>query len=232
MVVVDAANEDEVRLVAEAVALAGADAIAVGSAGLARELANTWRTGGATSPTGATNATRATNATSAGPALAIVTSLNDVARRQARALISAGACHHEPAAGDLIDDEAWNTWSARVLEGFDRARLMVLLVTTPDVRTSGLSTAAIARRLADLASRSVKRGISGVVVTGGDGARAVVDGLQATGIDLRAEVVPSVPIGTLIGGSSDGLPIVTKAGGFGDDDTLLRAVEAIRCFQR
>lgn len=37
-----------------------------------------------------------------------------------------------------------------------------------------------------------------------------------------------VPLGTLTGGQAAGLPIVTKAGGFGTEDVLVRAVRAIR----
>jgi D-threonate/D-erythronate kinase len=38
------------------------------------------------------------------------------------------------------------------------------------------------------------------------------------------DVAPGIPWGTLIGGARPGLPIVTKAGSFGDDDALLLAV--------
>jgi len=37
-----------------------------------------------------------------------------------------------------------------------------------------------------------------------------------------------VPLGTLTGGPAAGLPIVTKAGGFGTDDVLIRAARAVR----
>jgi len=37
-----------------------------------------------------------------------------------------------------------------------------------------------------------------------------------------------VPLGTLTGGTAAGLPVVTKAGGFGTEDVLVRAVSAIR----
>ena len=37
-----------------------------------------------------------------------------------------------------------------------------------------------------------------------------------------------VPLGTLTGGTAAGLPVVTKAGGFGAEDVLVRAVRAIR----
>lgn len=211
MVVVDAASESDLRLLAHAVALVGADAIAVGSAGLARHLAMVWA-GYRPTP----------------PAVVIVTSLHDVARRQAAAVAAAGGYHRQPAPEDLIDDDAWAKWSATVLDGFDQAG-STLLLTAPVDRRPDLPPSLIPRRLAELTARVIRRGqVSGVVVTGGDAARALVDELEATGINLRDEVITSVPIGTLVGGPAEGLPVVTKAGGFGDEDTLLNAVETIR----
>ncbi|MFU1933611.1 nucleotide-binding domain containing protein, partial [Bordetella avium] len=64
--------------------------------------------------------------------------------------------------------------------------------------------------------------------TGGDGARQVLAALGANGIALVDEVMGGVPLGTLIGGAAAGLPVVTKAGGFGSEDVLVRAVRAIR----
>lgn len=71
-------------------------------------------------------------------------------------------------------------------------------------------------------------GAAGVVATGGDGARQVLQSLGATGIALVDEVTGGVPMGTLTGGRAAGLPVVTKAGGFGSADVLVRAAQAIR----
>jgi len=49
--------------------------------------------------------------------------------------------------------------------------------------------------------------------------------LGASGILLGGEVEDGVPIGTLIGPNP--YPVVTKAGGFGEQDTLSRAVKAL-----
>ncbi|MFJ1027188.1 nucleotide-binding domain containing protein, partial [Bordetella pertussis] len=87
----------------------------------------------------------------------------------------------------------------------------------------------VARRLGELAARLVlAHGAAGVVATGGDGASAVLAALQASGIALVDEVTGGVPLGTLTGGQAAGLPVVTKAGGFGEQDVLIRAAQAIR----
>jgi D-threonate/D-erythronate kinase len=123
--------------------------------------------------------------------------------------------------------------SARMLEQLDEMTSNILLIA-PDDLSRGLPATLIPKRFADLAARIFARrahrpggSISGIVVTGGDGARALVDAFEATGIKLRDEVTTGVPIGTLVGGLGDGLPVVTKAGGFGNQDTLVQAVEAV-----
>ncbi len=65
----------------------------------------------------------------------------------------------------------------------------------------------------------------GLVLTGGDTAVHVARALGATGILIEEEVEPGVPVGTLIGPRP--CRVVTKAGGFGDPDTLLNALNAL-----
>ena len=58
-------------------------------------------------------------------------------------------------------------------------------------------------------------------LTGGDTADAVLTFAGAKGMRLLGEVVTGVVQGTLFGGPLDGLPVVTKAGAFGREDTLV-----------
>jgi uncharacterized protein YgbK (DUF1537 family) len=213
-VVVDAETDDDLRRLAEAVALIGAEAIPVGSAGLARHLAHAWRVSG-----------------QAAPAIVIVTSLQDAARRQAAAVEASGAFRYEPGPDDLVDDRAWARASANVLDRLDESNSTLLLTATTD-RSRDLPSALIPNRLAELAARVIahrpRGSIAGLIVTGGDGARALVDALGATGLALRDEVMTGIPIGTLVGGVAEGLPVVTKAGGFGSEEALVLAVQAVR----
>jgi uncharacterized protein YgbK (DUF1537 family) len=68
----------------------------------------------------------------------------------------------------------------------------------------------------------------GLVLTGGDTARSCCAMLGATGIRMLSEVAPGIPLGALRGGDRHGLYVVTKAGAFGDEDALVRAVEALK----
>ncbi len=67
--------------------------------------------------------------------------------------------------------------------------------------------------------------LAGMLFTGGDTATLVCHCLGAYAIRLLDEIAPGMPWGTLCGGSFDGLPVVTKAGGFGGRDALLHCAE-------
>jgi len=63
---------------------------------------------------------------------------------------------------------------------------------------------------------------------GGDGARAALRLLGASGIRIVDTLLEGIPLGVVVGGRADGMLIFTKAGGFGADDALIRVVERIR----
>ena len=58
-------------------------------------------------------------------------------------------------------------------------------------------------------------------LTGGDTADAVLAAIETEGMRILGEIVAGVVQGVLLGGLLDGLPVVTKAGGFGQKDTLV-----------
>lgn len=67
--------------------------------------------------------------------------------------------------------------------------------------------------------------VGGTVIVGGETAVKIYRDVHANGIHVEGEVHPGVPIGFWVGGLLDRQPVITKAGGFGYQDTLLRAVE-------
>jgi uncharacterized protein YgbK (DUF1537 family) len=62
----------------------------------------------------------------------------------------------------------------------------------------------------------------GLFLSGGDTATAVLGAIGASGVRLKVEILPGVIQGTVTGGPGDGLPVITKAGAFGEPDTLLQ----------
>jgi 4-hydroxythreonine-4-phosphate dehydrogenase len=71
--------------------------------------------------------------------------------------------------------------------------------------------------------------LAGLFCTGGETARAVLNTAGISGIRLVGEVEPGVPLGTGEGGCAR-IPIITKAGAFGDPETLVRCRAALDGF--
>lgn len=68
----------------------------------------------------------------------------------------------------------------------------------------------------------------GLILVGGDTAVVVCRSLRATKIRLLEEVQCGTPTGLMDDGPFTGLPIVTKSGAFGDENTLVRAWNYLR----
>jgi len=68
-----------------------------------------------------------------------------------------------------------------------------------------------------------------LVLSGGTTARLVCDALGVREIRLEREIAAGIPRGTIVGGVFDGLPVVTKSGGFGGPDALIQIVDDLTC---
>ncbi|QVQ27194.1 D-threonate kinase [Achromobacter deleyi] len=213
-VVVDAATDADLERLARAIGLLGERALPVGAGGLAVPLARVWA-----------------GADQTAPVVVVVTSQHSAARAQAAALQASGADTWTPTLEQLANDAAWQAWSLPLLQKHGQAptEAGTVLLLAPEGQLDGLDSETVAERLGSLAAQLIAASrAAGVVATGGDGARSVLVALEASGIALVDEVMGGVPLGTLTGGTATGLPVVTKAGGFGTEDVLVRAVRAIR----
>ncbi|MFO7266038.1 MAG: four-carbon acid sugar kinase family protein [Limnochordales bacterium] len=231
VVVVDAVTASDLEAIVQATAAVREQVLLVGSAGLAlplaRELAAGRREG-------------RPEARARG-VLVVVGSVNPVARRQMAGLLQqerARAIMLDPRV--LLGDEAGRRRAAEEVRAAARATPGgVVVLTTPgeaaDVEAAqrlgaerGLGPHEVALRIAESLGEAAAEALlaadfAGVVATGGDTARALLGALGAKGIDLVAEVAPGIPLGRLHGGRRPGLAVVTKAGGFGGPDALVRA---------
>ncbi len=68
-----------------------------------------------------------------------------------------------------------------------------------------------------------------LVLSGGDTASLVCAAAGVRRIELCDEIVPGVPRGILRGGEFEGIPVVTKSGGFGDRDALIQVADFFAC---
>lgn len=84
--------------------------------------------------------------------------------------------------------------------------------------------AAVARSLADSATRAVEQRPAGLLLCGGDVAAEACRKLRVAEVRLVGEVEPGVPAGHIVDGPANGLRIVTKAGGFGSPNAIVASL--------
>jgi D-threonate/D-erythronate kinase len=154
------------------------------------------------------------------PVLVVVGSLSGVAREQVRRLVEEYGEVGVPVGGGEPNAVQKAVETAReALAGGTCA-----VVHSPEDRVA--SSESVLGSLAEVAWRLSEEGLfEGLVLTGGATAVGVARRLGDCGIRLEGEVETGVPRGTMIGPRP--YPVVTKAGGFGEPDTLVGAVEAL-----
>jgi uncharacterized protein YgbK (DUF1537 family) len=203
IVVADACTDDDLLHLGQACIHATRSVLPVGSAALFEQICPPLSAGGL-------------------PCLFVCGSLDPVSRRQAAAVERTGTVRVE------IDPERLRGGrrpeEARIL----RACLAALagrkdlLLSTPAIRIPhgeplGTGLGRLVRKILD------RRRVSGLFLTGGDVAVSVIRSLEAEGVEILRRLSPLVPAGRLKGGPFDRLPVVTKGGGVGEEDILIRA---------
>ena len=107
-----------------------------------------------------------------------------------------------------------------------KVREMFPNVTVVLAPTERVSHGHVAERMAEEFAALVDRERWDLVgLIGGDGARAALSRLGASGIRIIDSLVEGIPFGFIAGGRADGLPVFTKAGGFGGEDALVKTIE-------
>ncbi|MDF2500407.1 MAG: type effector Hrp-dependent outer protein [Anaerosporomusa subterranea] len=86
----------------------------------------------------------------------------------------------------------------------------------------------IAEKLGEITQQLVDDGVEGVFITGGDTAVRVCVALGASSMEVCSEMAPGIPFCRLSSGKYVGLKVVTKAGAFGDEQAINKAVATIQ----
>ncbi len=212
-VVADATREEDLEALVRAVA-DPSEVLWAGSAGLALALANVY-------PGPHAGTTPSSPAPVRG-VLVVVGSLSGVARGQLRSLSEGYGCRAAPVSGEPgALEEVLGLAREGLVEG------ACVAVHSAEERDPSGAAGSIVEALAEVVAGLSEGGlIDALVLTGGETAIGVGRRLGAVGIRLEGEVEPGIPVGTLIGPSP--YRVVTKAGGFGGPDTLVRVVEKLR----
>ena len=169
------------------------------------------------------------------PFLLVVGSVSPKSALQARCVLAQGA------ASPLLMDVAALLQNPTAEEDRLTARAVELLRTGLNVLIasaleeeqlnagrSGRASEAISLSLAAVVARVLDAvRVGGLFLTGGEVAVGIARALHAEGTTLVDEIEPGIPLVRLLGGKFPGMPVVTKAGGFGDAETMVHCLAAL-----
>jgi D-threonate/D-erythronate kinase len=163
----------------------------------------------------------------AGPTLFIVGTPAPVSRQQAwilEATADIAPFHTTPAA--ISNSSTVRAWIVQSLQsGRD-----VLLTLAGNEHHSRYEEQGLPREFSELLS-SCAQLVGGIVLTGGETARAVLDALGIDRLRLLGEVEAGVPF-SVADRWVRSLPVITKAGAFGSPQALIRCLEFLRGLER
>lgn len=214
--VCDAETEDDLGRIADA-SLSGAPAtFFIGSAGLAHALAAIDE---------AQPAQVVRIAPSGHGTLIVVGSLAATSRSATRKLAASGSVRHIPVAPEtLLGDPVGSTALAGCIAEVTAVGGDVLVEIAMDAAPDIALGPQLVRGLAD-ALEPISLQIGALAATGGETAAALLTRFGVSGIRLVDEIEPGVSLGLTLGRLS--IPVATKAGAFGDADSLLRIRERL-----
>ena len=216
VLVCDAETDQDLAAVAQASLKIGADLIWVGSGGLIGHLLDAV---GVSRP----RASLPQLVASEGPLLFVVGSQSSVSRRQAERLAEEDVIAFTIEETMLDDRAAHATSLAARLSAALAAEKDVLVLST--LKAAPWRNDAFCTTLRDLIAPHAGR-IGGVFATGGETARAVLMGMGILALRPIAEVERGIPLSVAVGPRR--LPVITKAGAFGDVATMLNCRRVLR----
>jgi uncharacterized protein YgbK (DUF1537 family) len=204
----DAASEADLAGIVEAGRRMAAPVLWCGSAGLARVLARPARSH--------------TKFVPKAPLLMLIGSDHSVSRAQHEAIES-----HRPGLVTRLrstEHAALETAVATVVEKIGRGTSSALAVIPP-TGSPGAARTVRATAIALVAAKMPRPG--SLFVTGGATLYGLLQALDAASLLATGELMPGVPHARIVGGRWDDLPVVSKSGGFGAPDLLIRLAESV-----
>lgn len=220
--VCDAQTDADLRSIAAAAVSLGPATVWAGSAGLARHLPEA---------AGLLRPRRAfTLPARSGPILFVVGSPAPLSHLQAAVLPSTNEVVVLTLKPDVLlagpDTPAWRDCDSLLSGALANGRDVLALVAAQPAPNGDSEGALLCAFLARLVA-PYRAGVGALVLTGGETARAVLLAFGVRSLRLLAEVEPGVPLALAAPEGRAPLPVITKAGAFGNRDTLVRCREAL-----
>ncbi|MDA0575246.1 four-carbon acid sugar kinase family protein [Burkholderia gladioli] len=240
-IVVDAETSEDLARLARLTAALDTPFFWVGSGGLSRELAalpelfEADAAAGSDSGVGAeggagaeSRSAEAASVVARGPLLTLVGSLSAISERQCALLrAEAGIAEFIVPPAVLREGAAhaqWHAWRERIGACL-RGRQDAIVRIGRDAAFDPAEGALLSGALAALVAPHVE-GLGGLIVTGGETARAMLGAARIGALELAREIEAGVALGRPADGR--GPHVVTKAGAFGTEHALLGAYRHLR----
>lgn len=236
IIIVDATTDEELKMIVEAAEILPKNFLWVGSAGIAYHLFNTDQ------PDQLLCKTQAGDRL---PVLVVAGSVNPIINQQIEVLKEKNNVEEIVISPEefFYEDRRKREIERIVKAGKALLEKADLVVTTNRERETinrvkelqrqlGLSNFDVGNTISQsmglIAGRLIEsKKICGAVLTGGEIAGATCKVLNGDGIRVIGEVEAGIPYGKLFGGLFDGMPLVTKAGAFGTEQALSKALQTI-----
>jgi D-threonate/D-erythronate kinase len=220
--VVDAETDATLRTVARATLNHQVKLFWVGSAGLAREMAVVLPPA---------NEQEDAESAAFGPVLTVVGSVSAVSNRQSDFLLAHAMVREVRVSPDILYKRMAHPDWTNVSESIDHAITAgtdILLRIDQGPVSDMTQAAQLASSLAELIAPHFAR-VGALMATGGETARAILTRAGVTRLRLIEEIEPGVPLCRVFAGGSNHKPyIVTKAGAFGANETLIHGWQHLR----
>ena len=201
----DAETEDQLHAIVAAGRRMAPPMLWCGSAGLARALAGPPKPREAVVPSP--------------PLLMLIGTAHAVTRAQHEALRAGGAGLVTSLRAAAVEGAV-----ADVAAAIGRGSSAVLAVDLP-ARSPGEARDVLAETFALVAERMPRPG--SLLVTGGETLHGLLQALGATSLLATGELLPGVPHARIVGGRWHDLTVISKSGGFGAPDLLIRLAESV-----
>ena len=232
----DAITDDDLRVIARD-GVAGGRLLWVGSAGLASQVVEAFRSSGAASetrevdtwsdaPDSGAGSGEVWNAVRPERVIVVAGTVHPATVVQVEALVADGWGH---IAFDIGGPDGWPD-EREILRAMTNCSASGVVVSThanlaghshPDEVIPSLVRNAVTLldRSAPIVSTLLMDGRTGLVVTGGETAQHLFTGIGVTSVDVSGEALPGIPIGVMEFGGVR-VRVATKSGGFGGSDAL------------
>ena len=176
------------------------------------------------------------------PALAVVGSLSEVSRKQIKYAENKGTKVLKIDFTDILKNENFDKYVNQAVEILNSGNDLIITSSynQDDYKETinigeemSMGKAEISNLVQDILGQiSVeiikKVDISGIFVTGGDTAMGLIENSKADGSQIVEEIMTGIPLMKLVGGDIDGYNMVTKAGAFGNEDSIYYSLNKLK----